>query len=574
MGCADDLGLLTTADFSRIQDLCDQLEQAWKECDQSPGGPDLEQFLARVAAELRLAALYELVKTDMPLRLEKGLEWDLDFYVRRYPELGGHEQLSARLVSEEWLARKKHGLAVSPSTYQRRFPWQFPQLIKLVEKDGGAAMSGQGAPGGWRAAAWQAGGASLRASEPQAGSSTAGSFGGTIAPQAASASAQPAQQKSEPPVPSKVPAPRPISRAADTSQALSTASRPASTSRDRRRGGESGRFLARLRPGIAIRNLTLLRKLGEGSYADVWKVLDTEGGVEKAMRIIKTPARSEEAQAELKALASYKNLRHPFLLHTDSVFEEQHHLVIVMELVEGGSLRDRLKELRRAGEKGMSPFPLLGYIGEVAQVLDYLHGMNIIHRDIKPDNILLGKERYHVKVADLGLVKLTQTNAETSTLAGTPAYIAPEVWHEQGCFATSDQYSLAATYAELRQGEIASRGGVPCLKQGRLGPEEFKVIQMALAQDPEQRFRSCTALVKALETAVRADSKEPEPVLWPEWCQRAAPWVLLAITVLGLWAILGGDWDRASGRAGVEEIEQPTRVRPEVPDGKEALVTP
>src|SRR5438132_12396253 len=125
-----------------------------------------------------------------------------------------------------------------------------------------------------------------------------------------------------------------------------------------------------------------------------WEVLDTEGGVEKAIRIIKTPLKSEEAQAELKAPASYKNLRHPFLLHTDSAFEVEQHLVIVMELVEGGSLRDRLKELRRAGEKGMAPFPLLGHISEVAQVLDSLHGKNILHRDIKPNNILLGKERY------------------------------------------------------------------------------------------------------------------------------------------------------------------------------------
>jgi hypothetical protein len=548
MRCPDDLGLLRTQDFSRIQDLCDQLEAAWQALKRPSSGVDLEPILPAAGTELRLAALYELIKTDMPLRCANGLEWDLNYYARKFPELGGPEEFSARLIFEEWLVRKRHGLPVLPAEFRRRFPRQFPELERRVREQEDSPMQTPALPEGKIQPAWRASPANARLGQA---ANVVSSTDGTIAPNAAGIEAL--LQSDQPP---------PKSANIEANAAARTVTfNPAGTPRNESHRDDTPAFFAKLRPGIAIRNLTLLRKLGEGSYADVWKVLDTEGGVEKAIRIVKTPLKSEEARAELTALASYKNLRHPFLLHTDSAFEVEQQLIIVMELVEGGSLRDRFKELRRAGEKGMEPFPLLGYIAEVAQVLDYLHGKNILHRDIKPDNILLGKERYHVKVADLGLVKLSQADADTSTLAGTPAYIAPEVWKEQGCYRASDQYSLAATYAELRQGEIASRGGVSCLKRDRLGTEEFTVIQRALAQDPDQRYCSCTAFVKALEAAVRVDAIPPEPVLWTNWCRRQAPWALLATVALCTWGIISCDWNPDSGENAVEKpvIKSPAK---------------
>src|SRR5262249_38306308 len=114
----------------------------------------------------------------------------------------------------------------------------------------------------------------------------------------------------------------------------------------------------------------------------------------------------------------------------------------------GGSLRDRLKECIKAGQGGIPVEELLVYVREAAEALDYLHAKQVLHRDIKPDNILLLEG--HAKVADLGLARLLQSQRTfQATQCGSPAYMAPEVW--RGHASThSDQYSLAATYVELR----------------------------------------------------------------------------------------------------------------------------
>src|SRR5437660_1695749 len=141
MNPPDDFGQMPTGDFSRIQDLCEQLEQAWKEFDGSTDGVDLEPLLQAGGDNLRLSALYELIKTEMPLRLENGLPWDLDHYLEKYPELGGSESLSVHLILEECLVRKRHGMRISISNYTRRFPRQLPELEKLLQKQDSSPYS-------------------------------------------------------------------------------------------------------------------------------------------------------------------------------------------------------------------------------------------------------------------------------------------------------------------------------------------------------------------------------------------------------------------------------------------------
>src|SRR5262249_50329221 len=141
--------------------------------------------------------------------------------------------------------------------------------------------------------------------------------------------------------------------------------------------------------------------------------------------------------------------------------------------------------------------------------LDYLHEQRVVHRDVKPKNLL--RRNGYAKVADFGLVRLTESRSmEATHMAGTALYMAPEVWNDRVCHA-SDQYSLAATYAEMRTGRpmfaatnFVHMGqlhlqGTPDL--GKLPAAEQAVLSRALAKDPGERYATCSEFVAALKEA-------------------------------------------------------------------------
>src|SRR5262249_8804364 len=184
--------------------------------------------------------------------------------------------------------------------------------------------------------------------------------------------------------------------------------------------------------------------IGTGGFADVWRA-EAPGGVEVAIKVMFRAMAHEEARREFKSLDLVKRLRHPYLLQTHQYWVQDDHLYIAMELADG-SLRGRLKECRAAGQPGIPLPELLIYLHEAAEALDFLQGEKVLHRDIKPDNILLLQR--HAKVADFGLARLQQSqHLVSATNSGTPAYMAPEMWAGKVSPHT-DQYCLAVTYAE------------------------------------------------------------------------------------------------------------------------------
>jgi serine/threonine protein kinase len=259
-----------------------------------------------------------------------------------------------------------------------------------------------------------------------------------------------------------------------------------------------------LMPGMRpVPDYELVQLLGQGGYGEVWKALGP-GDVVVALKFIRLDARVGEI--ELRSLGVMKNIHHPHLTGIAGIWQREGLLIIAMELGDG-TLMDSLLKSQREGLSGIPADQLCEYMREAAKGIDYLCTLQIVHRDIKPQNLLLVGGG--VKVADFGLAKLLEQARASTSGAMTPAYAAPEFFRGEAN-SQSDQYALAVSYCQLRGGRLPFAGSVAELMAGHLMnppdlsmlPEpERPIVARALAKNSAERWPDCRSFVRALEQA-------------------------------------------------------------------------
>jgi serine/threonine protein kinase len=253
-------------------------------------------------------------------------------------------------------------------------------------------------------------------------------------------------------------------------------------------------------------------------------------------------------------------------------------LIVAMELGHK-TLDDRQKQCQEDRLPGLPAEELLAYMEQAARGLDYLHREGIVHRDIKPGNIMLVGDV--AKVCDYGLIVTTDADLRATSNAFTPLYASPEAVGEKPVTGQSDQYSLAVSYIELRTGHTpyTSETAASVYAAKETGKYELSrirnstvrnVLKRALATAPGDRYGSCSQFIRELEKAEKSGSG----LLWIVGA--AAAVVLLAVGGALAVPYLRPPSVRAPGN-GEDVVVSPADaipVRPPKPKAEEPVLPP
>jgi len=300
-------------------------------------------------------------------------------------------------------------------------------------------------------------------------------------------------------------------------------------------------------------NYQLLSLIGHGSMSDVHMARHKRLGRNVAIKIVHPhlldrPGAMKRFEREAAALAA---MRHPNIVRVYEYLLEEEQAYIVMEYLGGGTLSERLQDLRKKG-KNAELDQVQEWMDSICNAVDFAHNRGLIHRDLKPVNILF-RENGEIVLTDFGLAflmdhpRLSPSNAIT----GTPAYLSPEQAQGHSGDERSDVYSLGIILYEILTGEPPFRGNaVSVILQhvteeplsprslNRSIPREVEAVLMrALAKNPVERYQSAMALSRALKQAIARASEpartEAKPTLElgePEDSQRTRP-LPLAVSI-------------------------------------------
>ena len=349
--------------------------------------------------------------------------------------------------------------------------------------------------------------------------------------------------------------------------------------------------------GDTVGDYRILEELGRGGMGRVFKVEHTLTHRVEAMKVLagSRPDAPQQAARSLREIQLQASLDHPNIAAVHNAFWSGEDLVLVMELVQGHSLR-------RVLEQGRVPLATtLDYAGQALAALSYAHAHGVIHRDISPGNMMIGPNGV-LKLTDFGLAKgpgdarLSQTGAPLGSLW----YMPPEQVRGSSSDARSDLYSLGAVLYELASrkkpfdGEsafaiMADQVGKPPTPPLEIDPEVppalSAALMRALEKDPDQRFQTAEEFRQFL--AASQSAGYAQAALSQSWLARsralrvAAVCVCLALAAVGIIAFrwLHGpinkptvaNVDSRAAVANTAQAEPPKSVSSHQPNGAKPI---
>jgi len=260
----------------------------------------------------------------------------------------------------------------------------------------------------------------------------------------------------------------------------------------------------------------IISRLGSGGMADVYLARDTQLGRQVAIKVLyKRYARDDEFVARFRREAqAAAGLNHPHIVSIYDRGEADDSYYIAMEYLEGKSLKDVISE-----DGPLEPARAIDYAEQILRALQFAHEHAVIHRDIKPHNIVINS-RGQVKVTDFGIARAGSSPAmtETGSIIGTAQYLSPEQARGRAVEQGSDLYSLGVVLYEMLTGRVPFEGENPVaialkhLSDDPVPPQALipeipdnlnTVVLRALAKDPADRYATAEEFLTDLERCRR-----------------------------------------------------------------------